>query len=461
MPKQKLVIVGGGLVGSLLAIYLVKNGHEVHLYEARSDLRLQGAGEGRSINLVTTHRGLSALNKVGLKEEILKITTPVFGRMIYQKNSEVNYQAYGKDESECNYSVSRAQLNRLLLDLAEKNGVKISFDYRLNTIDFNSNTLSFENGVEVQASHIFGADGSGSVVRKELTKYWDEKGVDYTNKSQQLGVEYKELFMPCNGKGSPLEKDALHIWPRGNHFLMALPNLDGSFTMTLYLPTTGQNTFKEYADAESMKEYFIREYPNAYELMPNLINDYFKNPTGSLATVRCSRWNEADKCLLIGDAAHGIVPFFGQGMNAGFEDCEVFGELLGEHGSDWKTIFSKFSELQKPNGDAIADMAIENFIEMSEKVGDQQFLFQKKVEKELESKLPEKYKSRYRLVVYTSLPYYHCQAIGEIQAAILVELCKNKSSLQEVDYDYALDLIQEKLDPYLAKNSIDFTKVEV
>jgi len=455
--KQDFVIIGAGPVGTLLAIYLAKAGFKSHLYERRCDLRMATAEEGRSINLVLTHRGIQALARVGAKEEVLKITVPVYGRMIYQSNEKIDYQPYGKDNSECNYSVNRSELNKLLLNLAEKAGVKIYFEHKLEAINFSTNSLIFSNNKVVQASRIFGVDGAGSVVRKELTSYWKIKNKTYADYLQPLGVEYKELFMPAGKDGAPLlEKGALHIWPRGKHFLMALPNLDGSFTMTLYLPETGENSFKNYANEESVRAYFIREYPSAYQLMPNLMDHYFKNPIGKLSTVRCRPWHELDTCLLLGDAAHGVVPFFGQGMNAGFEDCEVFDDLISMHGGDWNKIFADFSTLQKPNGDAIADMAIENFIEMSDKVADQNFLLQKQVEKVLNERFPDKYKSRYRLVVYSSLPYQYCQAIGKIQKDILTELCLNKTDLAEIDFTHALSLIDKKLSSYLKEHVIEF-----
>lgn len=466
MPKssETMIVVGGGLVGSLLAIDLRKKGYEVSLFERRADLRKNNAEAGRSINLVVTSRGLNALAQVGLVEKALNITVPVVGRLMHSKVGDLHFQPYGRDESECNYSVSRRELNELLLNEAEKAGVHTFFNHCLESVDFENNTLGFvdaegETQETIQFSRLFGTDGVGSAVRKEMIRQIRKDGGASEEWMEPLGSGYKELFLPLGKKGeSQIRKNVLHIWPRRHHMLMALPNLDGSFTMTLYLPEEGPDSFGQMTDPERVRSFFVKEYGDVAPLMTGLENQFFDNPTGGLATLRTYPWHYKDQAILLGDAAHAVVPFFGQGMNCGFEDVYELGQLQSQWAGDWQKIFDHYTEMRKPNGDAIADMAIENFSEMRDRVGDSQFLLMKKVEKILEETFPTTYRSRYGLVMYTLAPYRLCQEIGLIQTEILSQLCQGLHEADQVDLSLAAQLIQAELVPFYKKYDLSLQR---
>ncbi len=449
------VIIGAGLVGSLLAITLKKAGEDVILFERNTDMRLEELGAGRSINLIITSRGLHAVKEVGLLEDVLALTIPVTGRMMHSKDGELTYQPYGKDPSECNFSISRAELNKLLMTKAEEAGVEIVFGHSVHSISVDKDEIYFTGPNKIERTEkferVYGTDGANSQVRKELLKL-----VDSPSESMNLiNADYKELFMPSTASGEyPIEKNALHIWPRGSHMLMALPNLDGSFTMTLYLPRTGEDSFENLKTKEDLNNYFKINYADSIPLMPKLEEDFFENPQGILGTVRANPWNYSDRICLLGDAAHAIVPFFGQGMNAGFEDVTCLTKHMNKNPKEWKTIFNNFSVEQKPNGDAIADMAIENFNEMSEKTGDERFLFFKEVENELQRRFPDRFRSRYGMVVYTLVPYSYAQSAGLIQQEILKELCLDKTEVDSIDWKKADALIDEKLVPFQKEHGV-------
>ncbi|RME15907.1 MAG: FAD-dependent monooxygenase [Bdellovibrio sp.] len=424
---MKAVIIGGGLVGSLWSLFLKKEGWDVIIYEKRGDIRKLSADEGRSINLVVTLRGIAALKRLNLWDKVREITVPVYGRMMHDPKGNTVYQPYGRDQTECNYSVSRKDLNALLLNVAEEAGVEIHFNKELLSYDYELGLLKFKDE-EVKAPVVFGTDGAGSRVRKSLPLEHDE--------TFPLGASYKELLMPALKSGQyAMEKNALHIWPRGEFMLMGLPNLDGSFTMTLYLPDQGSVTFQD-VDVEF---FFKEEFPDAYELIPELQDQWLQHPVGKLATVKCAPWNYKDKCVLMGDAAHAIVPFFGQGMNCGFEDCLSLIDLLKKH-SSLKKAFELYSLERKPNADAIADMAIENFIEMKEKVGDPHFLLKKQVENRLERETS--YRSRYGMVMYTLMPYKEAQEQGKKQDLFLEKYLQDKTSLEDVDWNFLKEKVQ-------------------
>lgn len=461
MPK-KAIISGAGLVGSLLAILLKKNGQDVTLFEKLPDMRKSELNGGRSINLIITSRGINAVKKLGLLEEVLAITVPVTGRMMHSREGELTYQPYGKDDTECNYSISRAELNMLLMDIAEKEGVEIKFDSPCVSVNSKNKSAIFETN-KIEAKHdfdlLFGTDGAASVVRKELIKTLGDKAEE---SMELIDSDYKELFMPADSSGNyPIEKNALHIWPRTTHMLMALPNLDGSFTMTVYMPKKGPGfTFSSVVKDKEIQTLFDEEFSDVKNLMPNFKKNYLENPQGILGTVKCSPWNIEDSIALVGDAAHAIVPFFGQGMNCGFEDVYLLAALIDKHADDWGTILSKYSKFQKPNADAIADMALENFIEMRDKVGDANFLLKKKVERKIEQAFSEKYRSRYALVTYTLVPYSFAFEIGEIQNKILTELCENITHEDELDLSKAEELVDNLLTPYVKERNISFERYD-
>ena len=420
---KSISIIGAGLVGSLLAIYLAKRGHKVSVYERRPDLRKNRISAGKSINLALSDRGWRGLEGIGIDEEIRKVAIPMNGRMIHNLNGHVNYQPYGK-EGQSIYSVSRGGLNCKLMDLAEHwENVEFFFEERCTNVDLESNIMHFENSgthkvTSVESDLIFGADGAFSPARLSMQM------TDRFNYSQYyLEHGYKELTIPAKADGTwELEKNALHIWPRGSYMLIALPNLDGTFTCTLFFPFEGENSFASITNEKGLLEFFNRIFPDVVQLMPTLVHDYFTNPTSSLVTVKCFPWGFKDKLMLIGDAAHAIVPFFGQGMNCGFEDCSVLNELMEEHGEDWSKLLNEFQHSRKPNSDAIADLAVSNFVEMRDLVADDKFLLRKKIEAWLNEQFPDKWIPLYTMVTFSQMPYSKAMSEGKRQEEIMQKI---------------------------------------
>ena len=423
--QKNITILGAGLVGSLLSIYLAKRGHRVNIYERRPDMRKVDPGSGpggKSINLALSDRGWRGLEGIGIAEEIRKVAIPMYGRMIHHLNGEMNFQPYG-EKDQAIWSVSRGGLNIELMNLAERNQqVKIFFDERCTGIDLEQAVAKFENQqskklTAVQSDIIFGADGAFSAARLQLQLSTDR----FAYAQHYIEHGYKELHIP-HGKNNEwlMEKNALHIWPRGGYMLIALPNADGSFTCTLFFPFEGAESFSRLRDEKEVLDFFNRVFPDAVPLMPTLTRDFFINPTGSLVTVRCFPWSYRDKVCLIGDAAHAIVPFFGQGMNCGFEDCTVLQELMNENDANWEKLFKSFEQSRKPNADAIAELALQNFIEMRDLVGDKKFLLRKKIESWFHGKHPDKWLSLYLQVTFSAhIPYADALANGKRQDAIM------------------------------------------
>ena len=428
--KKEVVIIGAGLVGSLLSIYLSKRGYIVKVYERRGDMRKEDMIAGRSINLALSDRGIKALEEVGLMDEIRKICIPMHGRFLHNIDGSTAYQPYGNDGQFIN-SVSRGELNKKLMDLAEQNGAEIIFNERCESIDWQNNTIQFE-GSSHQLSTInyqllFGSDGAFSAAR--LTHHLQHDRFQYQQYYIDFG--YKELNIPAGENGSLptgqagflIEKNALHIWPRGNYMLIALPNMDGSFTCTLFFPFEGETSFASLNTKEKVRSFFEKTFTDAASLMPTLENDFFNNPTASLVTVKCYPWIREDKFALIGDAAHAIVPFFGQGMNCGFEDCSVLNGLIDKYNENWTKILSEYQELRKPDGDAIADLALNNFVEMRDKVADPKFLLQKKIEAAFSKKYPGKWIPAYSQVTFSpQIRYSEALVNGKKQEAIMQEV---------------------------------------
>lgn len=439
---QKIIIAGAGLVGSLLSIAMKKRGHDVYLFEKRADIRKGNLSAGRSINLIITAKGIRPLKQLGLWEKVKSITSPVRGRTMHSVQGDLAYQPYGKDQTECNHSVSRGELNCLLNDEAEKCGVKISFNSPLKSIDPKKKIATFENGESLDYDLLFGADGTGSATRQALI---DALGSKAEYKVEPLGTDYKEMTMPGVDSKYAMDENSLHIWPRGNHMLMGLPNKDGSFTMTLYMP---HEWFEKYKSPEAFENYFREFYPDAIPLMPDFVKEYERNPQGFLGIVRMKPWTYQDQIALVGDAAHAMVPFFGQGMNSGFSDVQFLMDEMDVHSDDYKTILKNYDEFQRPSGDAIADMSRENFKEMSEKVGDAKFLLRKKVENKLEKTFPAEFRSRYGLVTYTLIPYHLVKEVGLIQDEVLNTLCENLHDVENLDLQEAHKLIQQKITPW-------------
>lgn len=402
--QRKVTILGAGLVGSLLSIILKKRGYEVTLYERRSDMRKASMSAGKSINLATSHRGWKALELAGLKTEMEPIAIPMYGRFLHQPDGQTAFQPYSKN-NEAIYSVSRGELNKKLMTLAEQEGVTIHFDHRCTSVDVANNVVNFDlvdkSHKTVQADLLFGADGAFSALRDSYVK------MPTVNADQHyLEYGYKELsILPGKNNEWLMEKEALHIWPRGNYMLIALPNTDGTFTCTLFLPFEGPVSFDKLKTEADVTKFFDEQFKDAKELMPTLLQDFFNNPTSALITTHISKWHYNGKSALIGDAAHAIVPFYGQGMNAGFEDCTVLSGLMDKYGEDWITILAEYDARRKPNGDAVAQLALTNFIEMRDKVADPKFLERKKIEKELGKTYPDQFVSVYEMVSFSHIPY--------------------------------------------------------
>lgn len=440
---EKQIIIGAGLVGSLHAVYLAKRGVNVEMFERRPDMRTVDISAGRSINLAISHRGLKALDRVGLKEKVLEMVIPMSGRMIHDVVGNTNFQPYGKDGQHIN-SVSRGGLNALLMTEAEKAGAKINFNQRCVNMNLDAGKATFRNEVsgevsEVTADHIYGTDGAFSEVRHAMMM---TDRFDYSQTYLKHG--YKELSIPAaEGGGFRIEKNALHIWPRGGFMLIALPNLDGSFTVTLFLSFEGKYAFQNLNTEQQVLDFFNEVFPDVVQHMPTLVEDFFGNPTSSLCTVRCFPWRYKDKALIFGDASHAIVPFYGQGMVSGFEDCLVFDQLADEHWNDKETLFDKFQHSRKPDDDAIADLALRNFVEMRDLVADPQFLLRKKIEKKLSSKHPNKWTPLYEMVTFSEMRYSEALSRGKEQDKIMEEILSWERIAENWEDDAVFRKIEE------------------
>ncbi len=440
MHPQTVHVVGSGLVGSLLSIFLAQKGFQVELYEARSDMRKQQIDAGRSINLVITSRGLQALAQVGLREQAMQITVPVKGRMLHDVQGQTTFVPYGQKDNEVINAISRGLLNCLLLDAAEQqSNINIHFEQRCTDYDIDSKTLTFNDQTTIPAEIVIGTDGAFSAVRRVMLD--QVMNFDYAQSFLESG--YKELIIPATASGGyRIDQQALHIWPRGHYMLMALGNLDGSFTCTLFLPYQGEQSFAALKTQDDVMAFFKQSFPDAVDLMPTLAEDFANNPTGSLVTVKCNPWHVGGQTLLIGDAAHALVPFFGQGMNCGFEDCYVLDQLITGPDIDWQSVFQQFNQQRKQNADAIADMAVENYIEMRDTTADPIFQLKKQVGFELERRYPQRFIPRYSMVMFhPEISYAEAKHRSEVQAEILTELCANITEPEQVDWEQAERLI--------------------
>lgn len=406
-------------------MYLVKRGYKVTVFEGRFDMRSNMLGGGRSINMALSNRGIRALNEVGLAEHMKQSAVPMNGRLIHDALNKTNFQPYGTDGQFIN-SISRRGLNMVLMNEAEKMGVDFVFEHRCMHINTEKTEITFQHYGDTKHHHtdiIIGADGSFSAVRGSMQM------TDRFEYSQTyLTHGYKELRIPAGPDGSFLmEKEALHIWPRESYMLIALPNLDGSFTCTLFFPFEGDPSFNKLNSPERIKAFFESNFQDAIPLMPSLIEDFRDNPAASLVTIRCYPWVK-HKTLLIGDAAHGIVPFYGQGMNAAFEDCVVLNALLDQHQDDWSKVLPEFQQARKPDTDAIAQLALDNFIEMRDLVADADFVLRKKIEAKLHELYPEKWIPLYSMVTfYDDMHYADALRIGAQQKEIMDRVMKTPS----------------------------------
>ncbi len=413
--KEKVIIAGAGLVGSLWAILLAKRGYEVDVYESRGDMRSVDFVGGRSINLAMSDRGWRAIEKAGILENIRSVAIPMSGRMIHSVDGELAFQPYGV-EDEAIYSVSRGGLNIELINIADSfDNVNFHFYQKCTGVDLKKNTVTFQDfegqKKKLQSDLVFGVDGAFSAVRAGF-----QKTARFNYSQQYLEHGYKELRIPPAPNGNHLiEKNALHIWPRGQFMLIALPNLDGSFTCTLFLPFEGEESFENLKTNSQITDFFKKHFPDTIPLIPDLVEDFNKNPTGTLVTISCFPWQYNHRFLLLGDAAHAIVPFYGQGMNSGFEDCTILDDLIEIHQGHWPTIIDEFNATRVSDTNAIAELAFRNFIEMRDLVGDPKFLLRKKIEKHLSQKYPDQFLPLYSMVTFSHVSYNRALKEGRDQ----------------------------------------------
>jgi kynurenine 3-monooxygenase len=438
MKEKKAIVVGAGLVGSLWAVLLAKKGYSVEVYERRPDMRRAGFKGGRSINLAMSLRGWKAMELAGVKDRIEADALPMRGRMMHSVKGDLTFQPYGK-EGQAIYSVSRGGLNLELLNIAAETGkVSFHFNQACRKVDVENNRLYFqdqESGVETIAESplIFGTDGAFSAIRGSL-----QKTPRFNYSQQYLEHGYKELTIPPNADGShKMETNALHIWPRGQFMLIALPNPDGSFTCTLFLPFEGPESFSNLDTDEAVLAFFNKYFADSVPLIPDLISDFQQNPTSPLVTVRCHPWQYKKRILLLGDASHAIVPFYGQGMNSGFEDCTILYDLIERFDEDWPTIIEYFNKHRPKDANAIADLALRNFVEMRDLVADPKFLLRKKIAARLHEKYPD-FIPLYSMVTFSEIPYSEALAEGHAQDELFEEILaleniEERWDSQEVD----------------------------
>jgi len=420
MPQNKkdIAIIGSGLVGSLLAVYLRKHGHTITVFDRRPDIR-NIKFSGRSINLAMSNRGWAALKAVGIEDTIKKIGIPLDKRALHVVDEPEYYQKYGKEE-EAIWSISRGILNRKMIDIAEDTGVTFRFNEKVWDValpEAKIFTGETEKGTwkAYKYDMIFGCDGAFSRVRHKM-----QRRSRFNYSQHFIDVGYKELSIAPNADGThKLDKHSFHIWPRGTFMLIAMPNLDGSFTCTLFMPFEGEHSFENIKTKDDAKSFFKTHFPDVRNELDNLTEDFFNNPTSAMVTMKCYPWTYWDKVALVGDSAHAIVPFYGQGMNAGFEDIHCLDTVIKQQGDDWEQIFKLYQEERKPNADAIAELSYRNFIEMSSKTADPLFLLQKKIEKKFAAKYPEKWIPAYSRVTFSTDSYVAALALGDAQEEIM------------------------------------------
>jgi kynurenine 3-monooxygenase len=451
MKDEPVTLIGAGLAGCLLGILLAQRGHRVRIFERLPDMRRTAIPAGRSINLALAARGIRALELAGVMEQVLPLLIPMPGRMLHAADGSLTFVPYGQGEHEVIYSVSRPGLNRILLDAAEQAGVEIRFRCAATAADFGQQRLlvhdeASESSEALHMTRVIAADGAGSVMRRALAAE-----LQVPCSEDLLAHGYKELTLPPKAANRhQIEKNALHIWPRGGFMLIALPNLDGSFTVTLFLAQRGEESFASLTDGPRIEAFFARHFPDVRTLIPNLAAEFLQRPTGAMGTVRCGSWSVDEQLLLIGDAAHAITPFHGQGMNCAFEDCRELVTLLDSSGPQpsWSELFRRFEQLRRPQTDAIATMAIENYLEMRDTVRDPKFHLHKALSLELERRHPQRFVPRYSMVMFhDEIPYALAFERGAIQDEILTTLTRDTDKLAGIDFEHARQLIEARLPP--------------
>lgn len=444
---DRITLIGAGLAGCALAMYLAKRGFKVDIYERRPDPRKNQNDTGRSINLTLSTRGIHVLKKLNLYQQVMKLSIPLKGRMIHSINGELRFQPYGKKAEEVLYSIDRTKFNIALLNEAEKyENVKIHFNYKCMGMDFDSGELRLcdeitEKETVIKAEPVIGTDGSASALRMSMLKV---RGFNFSQ--SYLNHGYKELTISAGENGKfQLEKNALHVWPRGQYMLNGFPNLDGTFTCIMFAPFQGEYSFESLDSEEKLIDFFENQFPDALPLMPSLVEKYFAKSAGSLITIKCNPWYVDGKSLLLGDAAHAIVPFYGQGMNCALEDCAYLDECVDRYGENWKKVFQEFERLRRVNTDAIADLSVENYTELRDRVSDPKFLLKKKVEQALGEKFPRIFTPKYSMIAFRLIPYSEAQFISRIQEKILDELCEGIDSVEELNWEKAEFLVRDRL----------------
>ena len=441
---MNITIVGAGLAGSLLAIYLAKRGFNVKVYECRPDMRTTTISAGRSINLTLSARGISALKRIGLEYVILKKAIPMHGRMTHRIGQENRLQPYSQSDSDFIYSISRTNLNIELMNLAEAfPNVKIHFNQRATAANFETNSLTFFNennnqSTTIQADTIIATDGANSVIRTEMEK----QGLINAT-VEPLERSYKELQIPPNENGSfQMEKNALHIWPRHSFMMIALPNPDASFTNTLFFADKGPLSFETLNNDTVINNFFQEYFPDAVPMMPTLLHDFNQNPIGKLATIRSFPWHYKNKTLLLGDSAHGVVPFYGQGMNCAFENAVALDNCIEKYSPDWQKIYVQYQLERKIQSDAIADLALQNFVEMRDLTADPTFIKKRKLELMLENQYPNQFLSKYSMVTFHQIPYHTALHKGNKQDELLMNICKQTPDVEQLDLEKVFQQLQ-------------------
>ncbi len=448
MKSRSILIAGAGLAGALLALLLARRGWQVELLEKRHDQRIKGFESGRSINLALAERGLHALRLAGLEQAVLGQAVRMRGRQVHLGDGRQEFQPYSRTPEHAIWSVHRGRLNAILLDAAEAAGVRVSFHHRVESVDFVGQRLHLVNDHDRRRWQrtfdvLIGADGAGSPVRWSMAQH-----VDLGSRTEPLGHRYKELEIPPDPDGGfRIEPQALHIWPRGGYMCIALPNVEGTFTVTLFLPEQGTPDvpgFDRIRDAHTVRALFEQDFPDALPLIPRLEDDFIAHPAGLLATLYLDRWHLGGRAVLLGDAAHAMVPFHGQGMNCAFEDCLALDRLLAE-ADDFESAFAAFQAERLPQSRAIQQMALENYEEMRARVQDPAYRLQREVELRLAERHPDRFVPRYTLVSFTRTPYLDAYRRGQIQRALLVALCEGKHDPESIDYAAAAAMIAERL----------------
>jgi kynurenine 3-monooxygenase len=452
-----VAVIGAGPTGALLAILLRRRGVRVTLYESRADPREGASESGRSINLALADRGIHALKLAGVFDHIKSTLVPMRGRLVHQQDGTSALQPYGQRPSEAIFSISRRRLNQALLDVAlGQEGVRVEFEHALENADFGSRVayvrdLRHDRVLSVPMQPLLATDGAGSLLRR----YMAASGlIDAQESALEHG--YKELSIPAGPEaGYRMAREALHIWPRGDYMLIALPNTDGSFTATLFLPMHGPLSFATLTSPRTIERFLAGSFSDVRALMPNCVTEFQGNPTGLLGTVYCAKWHYQGAAALVGDSAHAIVPFHGQGMNCCFEDCAEFDACMARH-SSWESVFAEFYAMRKPNTDAIAAMALENYVEMRERVADPKFQLQQALSLELERRFPERFIPRYSMVMFHhEIPYRTAQQRGIVQAQLLADLTAGAVALADVDILRAGREIERRLEPiYQDRSSV-------